>query len=199
MYAYLLCILQRTDEALTQGKLALDLDPLNPLMICWYGQILVGSGDCKGGVTYAEKVLAVDPKHMVANNVLVLAAYQCKDYEKVFKADINYISSVQIGENALKGIEKIYHDQGFSAAYEELALRTEKFASDKPELSFSVAVNYNFANKPDKAMDWLEKAFENHDPNMPMIATRMLNFDPLFDNPRFIEIVKKMNLPLPKN
>jgi TolB-like protein len=199
MYAYLLCILQRTDEALTQGKLALDLDPLNPLMMCWYGQILVGSGDCKGGVTYAEKVLAVDPKHLVANNVLTLAAYQCKDYEKVFQADINYSVPAIIGEDALKGIEKIYHDQGFSAAYEELAHRIEKFASDKPKLSLQVASAYFCANKPDKAMDWLEKAYEIHDPNLPMIATRMFNFDPLFNNPRFIEIVKKMNLPLPKD
>jgi TolB-like protein len=198
-YAYLLCILQRTDEALTQGKMALDLDPLNPLMMCWYGQILVDLGDCKGGMTYAEKVLAVDPKHLAANNVLTVAAYQCKEYEKVFQADINYSFPVIIGEDALKGIEKIYHDQGFSAAYEELAHRIEKFATNKRELSFNVAYAYNYANKPDKTLDWLEKACEIHDPNMPMIATRMFNLDPLFDNPRFIKIVKKMNLPLPKD
>jgi len=52
--------------------------------MCWFGQILIGSRDCRGGVTYAEKVLAVDPKHLVANNVLSLAAFQCKDYEKAF-------------------------------------------------------------------------------------------------------------------
>ncbi len=34
IYAHLLSILQRTDEALIQGQLAIDLDPLNPLMCC---------------------------------------------------------------------------------------------------------------------------------------------------------------------
>jgi hypothetical protein len=47
-------------------------------------------------------------------------------------------------------------------------------------------------------MDWLEKGFELHDPAMPYIATEMFNFGPLFNNPRFIDIVKKTNLTLPR-
>ena len=47
-------------------------------------------------------------------------------------------------------------------------------------------------------MDWLEKGYEWHDPAMTYIATKIFNFDPLFNNPRFLDIVKKMNLPLPK-
>jgi hypothetical protein len=56
-----------------------------------------------------------------------------------------------------------------------------------------------WVNQPNKAMEWIEKAFEIHDPNMVYITTRMYSFDPLFSNPRFINIIKKMNLPLPKN
>jgi hypothetical protein len=62
-----------------------------------------------------------------------------------------------------------------------------------------MATRYIYANLPDKAMDWLEKGYEIHDPNMPYIATHCYNLDPLFSNPRFIDIVKKMNLPLPNN
>jgi hypothetical protein len=54
------------------------------------------------------------------------------------------------------------------------------------------------ANQTDKAMDWIEKGFEQHDPNMAIITIKEYNFDPLFNNPRFIDIVKKMNFPLPK-
>jgi hypothetical protein len=55
------------------------------------------------------------------------------------------------------------------------------------------------ANQPEKAMDWLEKGFELHDPTMTYIATKIFNLESLFNNPRFLSIVKKMNLPLPKN
>ena len=50
-------------------------------------------------------------------------------------------------------------------------------------------------NQQEKALDWLEKGFEIHDPNMPYIATGFSNFDQLHDNPRFIAILEKMNLP----
>ena len=53
-------------------------------------------------------------------------------------------------------------------------------------------------DQPDKAMEWIEKGFEVRDPNMPYIAAHGFLCEPLFDNPRFIEIIKKMNLPLPE-
>jgi hypothetical protein len=37
------------------------------------------------------------------------------------------------------------------------------------------------------------------DPEDKYIATHCYNLDPLFSNPRFINIVKKMNLPLPRD
>jgi hypothetical protein len=62
-----------------------------------------------------------------------------------------------------------------------------------------MAPRYIMANQPDKAMDWIEKGFEQHDPVMTYIATKIFNLDPLFNSLKFIDIVKKMNLPLPKN
>ncbi len=75
----------------------------------------------------------------------------------------------------------------------------EIFAENDPNGPVSFAISYIYANQPDKAMDWLEKGFKIHDPQMIYITTRMYNLDPLFDNPRFIDIVEKMNLPLPNN
>jgi adenylate cyclase len=52
--------------------------------------------------------------------------------------------------------------------------------------------------REDKALDWLEKGFELHDPNLPFCAFCLMGFNRLYANPRFIEIAEKMNLPLPK-
>ena len=75
----------------------------------------------------------------------------------------------------------------------------EEYAENNPISPFDLAFRYIYANQPDKAMDCIEKGFEIHDPGMIYIATKMLNLDPLFKNPRFIAICEKMNLPLPKN
>jgi hypothetical protein len=66
-----------------------------------------------------------------------------------------------------------------------------------PWLSFAAIYNM-MVDQPDKAMDWLEKGFEVRDQRMPYIATHGFLFEPLFDNPRFIAILEKMNLPLPE-
>ncbi len=63
---------------------------------------------------------------------------------------------------------------------------------------FDMAVSYMFADWPDKAMDWIEKGFEMHNHQMPYISSGFI-FEPLYDNPRFIEIIQKMNLPLPED
>jgi hypothetical protein len=42
-------------------------------------------------------------------------------------------------------------------------------------------------------MDCIENGFEIHDPGMIYIATKMLNLDPLFKNPRFFAICEVLN------
>ena len=58
---------------------------------------------------------------------------------------------------------------------------------------------YMMVDQPDKAMEWIERGFEVRDQSMPYIATHGWLCEPLFDNPRFIDILQKMNLPLPNN
>jgi hypothetical protein len=53
---------------------------------------------------------------------------------------------------------------------------------------------YIFAGNNDRALDWLERGFEAHDPNMPGLVCQPA-FDRLRDDPRFKDILRRMNLP----
>jgi TolB-like protein len=198
LYAQLLCVLQRTDEGIAQGRLAFDLDPLNPLIKVWYGAVLLSADDCKTALDIAEEIAVADPGNYFANNGILFAAYKCKEYDKVIKADSYILPAYNVKEEDIKEIELIFNEQGFIKAYEKILKHLEKFAENNPISPIELAYRYIMANQPDKAMNWLEKGFELHDPTMTYIATKMFNLDPLFSNPRFIDIVKKMNLPLPK-
>ena len=51
-------------------------------------------------------------------------------------------------------------------------------------------------NKDEKAMEWIEKGARVRDPStLNMCGTFPL--PRLYDNPRFIEVIEKMNIPLP--
>lgn len=73
----------------------------------------------------------------------------------------------------------------------------EDYAQNNP-ISFSdLALRYIMADQPGKAMDWIEKGYEIHDPLMTYNGATGGFFEELYGDPRFIAICEKMNLPLP--
>ena len=200
MYAQLLLILNRHDESLAQRELAISLDPLNFNTQLLYIGTLVQAGDCKASIPLMEEALADNPEDLNIHGMLEIAAYKCEDYDKVIKALKSLLLPLYSVEEATsEKIEKIYRVSGIGPAYEELMKHLEKYA-EKNYIGFSdMAFRYIVMNKTDKAMDWIEKGFELHDPLMTYITKSAHIFESLFGNPRFITICEKMNLPLPKN
>ena len=199
-YGHLLYILQRSDEAAVQAQLAYELDPLNTIILVTYTYALLCADDCEAAMTIAEKALAIDPDNFLTSNQLYETAALCGEYDVVFetyKLDLQVYYREQLDQNDFKKIEKIFNEQGYYAAYEEI-LRYYEIAAEKGFIGPGVmAVRYMMGNQQDKAMDCLEEAFEIHDPQMPYIAAGGYPFDSLYDNPRFIAILNNMNLPLP--
>ena len=58
-----------------------------------------------------------------------------------------------------------------------------------------VAALYLRAGENELALDWLETAFVERDPNLAVISVAP-HFDPLRDDPRFRDLQRRMNLPL---
>jgi TolB-like protein len=198
MYAQLLLILNRCDESLAQRELAISLDPLNPITKLLYIGTLVQAGDCLASLSLFEEALIANPEDLNLNGMLELAAYKCKDYDKVIRS-LKYGLPFPFEEDKYKEIEKIYRESGIVSAYEKLMKYLEKYAENN-YIGFSdMAFRHMIANQPDKAMNWIEKGFELHDPIMTYITRTARLFEPLFGNPRFIAICEKMNLPLPKS
>ena len=52
---------------------------------------------------------------------------------------------------------------------------------------------YGFAGEKEKSIEWLEMAYELRDPMMPYISG--FTFDLLVDDPRYQDLLRRMNLP----
>ena len=198
MYAQLLLILNRPDESRAQRELAISLDPLNPVTKLLYMGTLVQAGECKASLSLLEEALATNPVDLNYNALIEIAAYMCKDFDRVIRS-LKYALPFSFEEEKYKEIEKIYKESGIIPAYEELMKYMEKFAAANYIGFFDMTYRYIIANQHDKAMDWIEKGFESHDPIMSYITQTAHILEPLFGNPRFITICEKMNLPLNKN
>ena len=195
-YAQLLMILQRSDEALTQGQLAVELDPFNPLILSLFSGILKDAREYQTAYAYSVKAVTADPGHEFAQKSLGASAYDIGEYEKAFEVDKNI--NLPFDEDVISSIDKIFREQDRFAAYEEIIAHFELKAQNSFVSANNMALRYIEVNQLDKAMDYIEKGFEMHEPSMPYIATRG-HFEPLYDNPRFIDVLEKMNLPPPKN
>ena len=195
-YAHLLMILQRFDEALIQGRIAVELDPKNPLILALFAPVLISVEEWENALGYLEDALKIDPTSHFALGFLDLVAYRCKEFEKAFEA---LKMTMPFEDDVKQDMEEIFREQGIEAVYEELNHLMEIKAQKEFVSFFGFAVRYMILNQNDKALDWFETGLQFHNPNMPYITTGFFNTTQLNDNPRFIAILEKMNLPLPKN
>jgi hypothetical protein len=58
----------------------------------------------------------------------------------------------------------------------------------------AIATAYLRAGQNDQALDWLERAYELHDPNMPYMDLGT-SWDVVRDHPRFRDLLRRMKLP----
>ena len=164
-----------------------------------FAVVQANSGDWNLALNSLEKAIELEPGHFFAYNLMDLVAFHCKEYDKVFEGLEVYLKYLPIEENLMSSLRKIYDEKGFSEAYNRAIFEMELMAEKNYVIPMDIAMRYNLVNQPEKAMEWLEKGFAIHDPNMPYISTEAFSFNVLEDNPKYIEILEKMNLPRKKS
>ena len=190
-YSHFLMIMKRMDEALYQANLALELDPLQPLLLGLYAGLLNYNGDYRSATIHAEKALTIDSDNRFAKSMLRRAYVGMGDYEKSFEL---WKEMAWWEVEVIDSIEKVFHEQGYLAAVEETIKINEAVEKNGGQISYrEQARRYIKVGKYNKAMDYYEKGYEIHDPNMPYIS---LEYNQMKDNQRYIELIRKMNLPM---
>jgi tetratricopeptide (TPR) repeat protein len=193
-YSHLLMILQNKEEALSMGQQAVDLDPLNPLILGLYAVVLSYGDQWEEAHAHAEKAIAIDPFNYLANVALEPVSYQIGDKKGLLKSAR---FCLPFEEEDFISIEKISEEEGIEAAYKEIVSQLEVLMQSGFILPMHMAARYSHLNQYDKALNQLELGFEVHDQNMPYMACGYGKMDSLYTNPRFLAIMEELNLPMP--
>jgi TolB-like protein/Tfp pilus assembly protein PilF len=195
-YAHLLLSLQRMDEAREQAKLALELDPRNPLILTLYSVILKGAGLHEAVLEYLEQALAIDPDHSFTHGQLGRAYYNLGMYKEELEMQERLLVHL-LGRDKVPDLQALYTEHGRLKAYQQVADLWNMYKQDHSISPVGMAVNYYRAGRFSEAIDELERGYDLHNPNMPYVGTGT-RFEHLHDSTRFLAILDSMNLPHPK-
>ena len=189
LYAQFLTCLWRNEEAIKQMQISLNLDPLNPFLKVWYGIDLTHDHKYDEAIKVYQDALKIEPKFGVAMGWLGNALYMKGKYKEALEC----LKVSAADPELVKALEKGYIEGGFKGAmisYNKVAELRFKTSYWSPVV---IAQTYIMAGENDKAIKWLQKAFEVHEPDLTFLIHPI--FDNLREDTRFQEIARKMNLP----
>ena len=197
-YAHLLMILRRHDEALDQANLGLELDPMRSLVLALYGVVMHYAGDYQSALIHLEKAVSIDPDNNFAARHLAVAHLATGDTLKWYERWKRGL--LWTDDEYLASLDSIFQEHGYLAVIEERIRVNEEVYSGGGRISFQgQAKRYLTVGKYDKAMDYLEKSYERHDGGLAYASLAVIDHPELKYNPRYIALLKKMNLPLPED
>jgi len=193
-YSNLLCFMGRREEALEQGKKALEVDPYNALFRAIYGLTLLMAGRSGEALEQARHALQISPNDAPANSIRWEVMHMKGMYEEALAASKPFFTTLGLAPIA-ELMEQVYQKDGYSEAM-SLAGNTLAELSQETHISpCFISYLYVYAGNKEEALAWLEKGFEISDPNMPYIIEPAI-FELLKDDPRYQELLRKMNLPV---
>lgn len=192
-YSHYLYIIDEPENAFLQIEKALELDPVNPLFKGLYGMCLNYSRKYPEAIDLLNNTLKTSPNDPVALSTLRSAYHNNKEYDKAYETFIRSYEAVNDDE-AVMVLKNGYSYGGYQNALNSLAELLIDRSSEQYVTPWRIGTLYTRSGNNDKAIEYLMKAYNDHDSNMPYI-----NIDPIFDDlknyPEFRNLIAKMNFP----
>ncbi len=186
--ARLIGYLGRIDEAERQGRQAVELDPLSVITQNNLARILFYAGKLDEADAIARKSAELQPAAAATHRWQAVIAAQRGDGETALReAQLEPDEGYRRFELALA-----QYVRGDRAAAD--AALADLIANGRDNLAYQIAEVYAVRGEKDKAFEWLQISFDNHD-----AGTLTLLVDPLLrglrDDPRYHKFLAKLGLP----
>lgn len=190
-YSHFLSILGRGEEGTEQMRLARQLDPLNTFMQALHGVQMTLVGRDEEGIAEVEAALETTPGLGFGYDLLWGANARLGRFEESFQAARKHFGITMGNQVAVDALDQGYRDGGFQGAMLAAAEVLVELNRSTYIPAVEISALYEMGGEIDAAMEWLEIAYDQHDPTMPYIGAA-----PLFagDDPRYQDLLKRMNL-----
>jgi serine/threonine-protein kinase len=192
-YGDYLANMSRLDEGMRETQKALELDPLSLIINTTMGWQLYLAGHNDQAIDQLHKVLDIDPKFSPARRIIEeVYAHMGKHKEAV--AEREKALSLSGGPELAASIEEDFNKSGYKGVLQSWLEGLTELSKHSYVSSYSIAESYMRVGEKQKAFEWLEKAYEEHDSGLVSVVVEPM-FEPIRSDPRFKEIVRRMKLP----
>jgi TolB-like protein/Tfp pilus assembly protein PilF/tRNA A-37 threonylcarbamoyl transferase component Bud32 len=201
-------------------KRAIELNPNYPTAHHWYGAFLVTQGRLDEGLEEASKAQTLDPLSSEITRIVGAMFLWKGQYDEAIEQSQRALGLNPDHPGAHETLTWAYWEKGM---YEEAIAQSERWASVDPRRASVTSVvlrslasgnrveaiaafrdadqipawfkarYYMLVGEEDRALEWLTQAIDERDP-WAAWTNRDSRFDPLRDDPRFQDLLRRMNL-----
>jgi len=186
-YARFLLTYQRNDEAIAEIKTAIDLDPTSFFNQRIYANILYFSRRYDEAVAQYKRLMQmneeIDPPYQWLIRTLEMQGKEAEAFEWLMKSP----SMQKNDDKTIQLFKTAYQTSGWAGV-----LRERDKTPGEGNFFRRAGWNARLGDK-DKAFEYLEKAYQQRNPLLYLLQVEP-TLDPLRDDPRFDELVRRVGL-----
>ncbi len=190
-YGLFLTGMGRFEEAKAQMRIGIELDPLNSMYQSYLGIAFERSRRFDEAIAQFQKGLALQPDFADALGGLSGCYHQKGMYQEALDV-LRRLFAISGAQNLLEALNRGQEAGGYKEAMRQVAEALAARANRASALN--IATFFTYAGEKGKALDWLEIAHQEKIQNLVYLNVQP-HWDPLRDDPRFQELIRRMNFP----
>jgi TolB-like protein/Tfp pilus assembly protein PilF len=195
-YGEYLMSMGRPQEAIAMTRRAQQSDPLSPVLGASLGMILYLARQYDEAERALQRAHEVDPNHFLPHMRLGLVRLQ---QHRSAEAIAEFKTAVALADHStetLAALATAYAMAGKSGAARKLTAQLQASHAEHYVLPYNIAKIYAAAGATERALEWLERAYQEGNPDL-----IELNSEPLLDSLRgeseFSKLMRRIGFPAP--
>ena len=183
----------RPEEGIAEVRRAQGADPLSPTIDATAGVAFYFARRYDQALERLRKTLEMDPNFPNAHFWLGLVYEQTGRNEEAI-AELQKAVSLSGGEPAELGLRAhVYASAGRRAEAQKVLAELKDLSKRRYVAPFDIALVYAGLGDKHQALEWLERAYEDHSFRLTWIKV-WPQLDPLRGEPRFLDLLRRMSL-----
>ena len=190
-YSHMLALFGRFDEGMLQSEEALKVDPFNPWFIGVNGVEMHMAGRHDEAIATFHEALRISPDLPFVWLVLAGSYHVTGQFDKAIEAEGSLMAALGDADSQ-RLLQQKYEEDGYEKAMGWFADLWAERSAASGSFAWWVAYRYVRTGQDEKAIEWLERAYEQRDPNLPFFEVP--EFKNLRNDPRVRDLMRRVGV-----